>query len=169
MGKIRINELARELEVKSNVVIEYLAELGIPDKKSHSSALDDDLADKVRRHFGADGGAPAEEEVEAAPAGPAQPAPVTEAPPVPPGLDLKKLHDIKVELDMHPLTRSIADIKATARKVVVAPPPLPKPVVPPVAAGPTTPPVAPRPAPIVEQRPTERPVPLALAITNGAV
>ena len=26
MGKIRINELARELEVKSNVVIEYLAE-----------------------------------------------------------------------------------------------------------------------------------------------
>ena len=35
MGKIRINELARELEVKSNVVIDYLAELGIPDKKSH--------------------------------------------------------------------------------------------------------------------------------------
>ena len=30
MGKIRINELARELEVKSNVVIEYLAELGHP-------------------------------------------------------------------------------------------------------------------------------------------
>ena len=55
MGKIRINELARELEVKSNVVMEYLAELGIPDKKSHSSALDDDLADKVRAHFRADG------------------------------------------------------------------------------------------------------------------
>ena len=60
MGKIRINELARELEVKSNVVIEYLAELGIPDKKSHSSALDDDLADKVRAHFRA-GGEPATE------------------------------------------------------------------------------------------------------------
>ena len=69
MGKIRINELARELEVKSNVVIEYLAELGIPDKKSHSSALDDDLADKVRGHFRA-GGETAMEEVEAAPAAP---------------------------------------------------------------------------------------------------
>ena len=55
MGKIRINELARELEVKSNVVIEYLAGTGIPDKKSHSSALDDDLADKVRAHFRAGG------------------------------------------------------------------------------------------------------------------
>ena len=68
MGKIRINELARELEVKSNVVIDYLAEIGIPDKKSHSSALDDDLADKVRAHFHA-GGAPAAPEVDEAPAG----------------------------------------------------------------------------------------------------
>ena len=167
MGKIRINELARELEVKSNVVIEYLAELGIPDKKSHSSALDDDLANRVRGHFHA-GGETAMEEVEAAPAAPAQPAPVMEEPHVPAGLDLKKLHDIKVELEMHPLTRSIADIKATARKVVVGPPPPPKPVVPPAAAGPITPPVAPRPAPSVEQHPVERPAPTAPVLTNGA-
>ena len=40
---------------------------------------------------------------------------------MPAGLDLKKLHDFKS--DFHPLTRSIADIKATARKVVVPPPP----------------------------------------------
>jgi translation initiation factor IF-2 len=79
MGKIRINELARELEVKSNVVIEYLAGLGIPDKKSHSSALDDDLADKVRAHFRA-GGESAIEEVKETPAAPVQPAPVVEAP-----------------------------------------------------------------------------------------
>ncbi len=51
MGKIRINELARELELKSNVVLEYLAELGIPDKRSRSSAVDDEVADKVRKHF----------------------------------------------------------------------------------------------------------------------
>jgi hypothetical protein len=51
MGKIRINELARELELKSNVVLEYLAELGIPDDRSRSSALDDELADNVRKHF----------------------------------------------------------------------------------------------------------------------
>ena len=51
MAKIRINELARELELKSDVVLEYLAELGIPDKRSSSSALDEELADKVREHF----------------------------------------------------------------------------------------------------------------------
>jgi hypothetical protein len=55
MGKIRLNELARELEIRSNEIIEYLIELGIPDKRSHSSALDDELANKVRDHFGADG------------------------------------------------------------------------------------------------------------------
>ena len=122
MGKIRINELARELEVKSNVVIDYLAEVGHPDKKSHSSALDDDLADKVRAHFRAGGESATEpEKVEAAPPAPVQPAPVAEATHIPAGLDLKKLHDFKS--DIHPLTRSIADIKATARRAVVQPPP----------------------------------------------
>ena len=113
MGKIRINELARELEVKSNLVIDYVAELGIPDKKSHSSALDDDLADKVRAHFRAEGEPVPQkaEEVHAAP------PPHAEAPHVPTVLDLKKLHEYKP--DLHPLTRSMDDIKATARKVVV--------------------------------------------------
>jgi len=162
MGKIRINELARELEVKSNVVLEYLAELGIPDKKSHSSALDDDLADKVRAHFRADGEA-ATEKVEEAPAAPVLPATIVEAPHVPAGLDLKKLHDFKS--DLHPLTRSIADIKATARKAVVAPP-LPRPVVPPAAAGPATSPAT-KSAPSLE-RPLERPAPVAPAVINSA-
>ncbi len=116
MGKIRINELARELEVKSNVVLEYLVELSIPDKKSHSSALDDDLADKVRAHFRADDG-PAPEKAEEAPSAPAPSVPQVETPHPHPGLDLRKLHDFK--LDFQPLTRSIADIKATARKAVV--------------------------------------------------
>ena len=139
MGKIRINELARELEVKSNVVIEYLAELGIPDKKSHSSALDDEQADKVRAHFRA-GGESATEKVEEAPAAPTPPAPIVEAPHVHVGLDLKKLHDFHSDV---PLTRSIADIKATARKVVVSPP---KPVVSlPAAAGPASSPATPAP------------------------
>src|ERR1039457_4989767 len=97
MGKIRINELARELEVKSNVVIEYLAEIGLPDKKSHSSALDDDQADKVRVHF-RDGGEAATdpEAVEAAPAAPVHPAPVAEEPPLPAVVD-KKIHDFAAE------------------------------------------------------------------------
>ena len=49
MSKIRINELARELEVKPNVILELLPELGVTDKKTHSSSLDDDVALQVRR------------------------------------------------------------------------------------------------------------------------
>ena len=62
MSKIRINELARELEVKPNVILETLAELGIADKKTHSSSLDDDVALQVRqRVHGETGGPPAPE------------------------------------------------------------------------------------------------------------
>src|SRR5205807_9740630 len=51
MDKIRINDLARELEVKSKAVIDYLPTIGVNDKKSHSSSLDPDLAERVRKHF----------------------------------------------------------------------------------------------------------------------
>ena len=49
MSKIRINELARELEVKPNVILELLPELGVTDKKTHSSSLDDDVVLNLRR------------------------------------------------------------------------------------------------------------------------
>src|SRR5258708_8113052 len=49
MGKIRINELARELEVKPNVIIDMLPELGVHDKKTHSSSLDADVALQLRQ------------------------------------------------------------------------------------------------------------------------
>ncbi|MCC6586578.1 MAG: translation initiation factor IF-2 [Bryobacterales bacterium] len=52
MSKIRINELARELEVKPGRIIDVLPELGVSDKKTHSSSLDDDLANAIRKHFG---------------------------------------------------------------------------------------------------------------------
>ena len=44
---MRINELARDLEVKARAILEYLAELGIEDKKSHSSSIDEELTEKV--------------------------------------------------------------------------------------------------------------------------
>jgi translation initiation factor IF-2 len=56
MSKIRINELARELEVKPNVILETLAELGIADKKTHSSSLDDDVALQVRQRVTGESG-----------------------------------------------------------------------------------------------------------------
>ncbi len=44
MKKIRINELARELEVKPGVILDLLAELGVQEKKTHSSSIDEDVA-----------------------------------------------------------------------------------------------------------------------------
>ncbi len=150
MGKIRINDLARELEVKSKAILDYLPELGITDKKSHSSAIEDEVAGQLRRHF-RDLGAEAPVE-----------APLTASKPAPPAAaagsvrssvpaEAKKPAETPPEL--RPLTRSIAEIKADVRKAATAPgPPRPvptadrpaeKPVA--VATGPAAPPsVAPR-------------------------
>ncbi|MBV9670218.1 MAG: translation initiation factor IF-2, partial [Acidobacteriales bacterium] len=51
MSKIRINDLARELEVKSRAILDSLTEVGITEKKTHSSSLEDHEADKVRKYF----------------------------------------------------------------------------------------------------------------------
>ena len=51
MSKIRINDLARELEVKSKAILDSLVVAGITEKKTHSSSLEADEASKVRAHF----------------------------------------------------------------------------------------------------------------------
>src|ERR1019366_2583295 len=50
-NQIRINELARELEVKAKVIIDYLPDAGVTEKKTHSSSIDIAAAVKVRQHF----------------------------------------------------------------------------------------------------------------------
>src|SRR5580658_792662 len=63
MSKVRINDLAREMEVKSRQILDILAELGLGAGKTHSSSLELDEAEKVRAQFersagsGAHGGA----------------------------------------------------------------------------------------------------------------
>src|SRR5258706_5041742 len=52
MKKIRINVLARQLEVKSHLILELLPELGVSEKLTHSSSIDEDVADKLRVRFG---------------------------------------------------------------------------------------------------------------------
>jgi translation initiation factor IF-2 len=52
MKKIRINELARELEVKAHEILERLPELGVAEKKTHSSSIDEDVAIRLRRLYG---------------------------------------------------------------------------------------------------------------------
>ncbi len=48
MSKVRINDLARELEVKSKVILDLLPEVGVTEKKTHSSSVEEDEAVRVR-------------------------------------------------------------------------------------------------------------------------
>ncbi len=54
MKKIRINELARELEVKAHEILDRLPELGVTEKKTHSSSIDEDVAIRIKRLYGQD-------------------------------------------------------------------------------------------------------------------
>jgi len=51
MSKVRINDLARELEVKSRAILDVLTDVGVTEKKTHSSSLEGDEAERVRVHF----------------------------------------------------------------------------------------------------------------------
>ena len=59
MKKIRINELARELEVKPNVILDLLPEFGVTEKKTHSSSIDEAVAVGDRRRLTGTESAPA--------------------------------------------------------------------------------------------------------------
>src|SRR5271168_5019312 len=51
MSKVRINDLARELEVKSRAILNAKTAVGVTEKKTHSSSLEGDEAERVRQHF----------------------------------------------------------------------------------------------------------------------
>jgi translation initiation factor IF-2 len=50
-NQIRINELARDLEVKAKAILDYLPEIGVTEKKTHSSSIEVAAAEKVKKHF----------------------------------------------------------------------------------------------------------------------
>src|SRR6478672_1040792 len=50
-NQVRINELARELEVKAKAIIDLLPGYGVAEKKTHSSSIPADVAEKVRKHI----------------------------------------------------------------------------------------------------------------------
>ena len=134
MGSIRINELARELEVKSRAILDCLEEAGITEKKSHSSSLDEEAANKVRAYF-RKGEVPSETVA-------AEPAPAIEAPvtPLPAAPAMKRVEPAEPSVARQSFTKSIAEIKAAARKTV-APRPAVRPVVEHVSpAAPSAPP-----------------------------
>ena len=49
--KIRINDLARELEVKSKVILDLLIKVGVTEKKTHSSSIEVDEAERVKKFY----------------------------------------------------------------------------------------------------------------------
>ena len=51
MNKVRINDLARELEVKSRSILDALTAVGVSEKKTHSSSIEEDEAEKVRGYI----------------------------------------------------------------------------------------------------------------------
>jgi translation initiation factor IF-2 len=71
MSKVRINDLARELEVKSRSILDALTAVGVTEPKTHSSSIEADEAEKVRTYLNskkAGGTAAAKPTVEAKPA-----------------------------------------------------------------------------------------------------
>ena len=112
MEKIRINDLARELEIKSKAVIDYLPTIGVNDKKSHSSSLDPDLAERVRKHFAGAG----DEKPKAKSLGSSEPA------------------GIKTKIDLSKISKP-GDVLSAIRKQTAEPAPAPpKPAAKPPAA-----------------------------------
>jgi translation initiation factor IF-2 len=81
-NQVRINELARELEIKAKVLIEYLPEIGVTEKKTHSSSIDNSHAELVRKHFlglaAQEAAAEAEKTKAAAKSKPSRPAAATQ-------------------------------------------------------------------------------------------
>src|ERR1700723_84925 len=141
MSKVRINDLARELEVKSKAILDVLQAVGVTEKKTHSSSVEDFEAEKVRVHFPAS----------------AEAAPSARSARNPRGED-----EIKTKIDLSPIPRPGEVLKAiTQRKEAASAPPAR--VAPPVAP----PPVAVS-APAVVSKPAVAPPPVAKAPAPAA-
>ncbi|HEY3443714.1 MAG TPA: translation initiation factor IF-2 [Paludibaculum sp.] len=145
MKKIRINELARELEVKPGSIIDLLAEYGVSEKKTHSSSIDEDVALKVRDRLVGATPRPRRDDVESvfspehAPprmsdiaSTPAQSTLFEPAPPVPPPSSSASAH-----LPVKEITHEAAAPAAIAAPAAhPAPPVTPRaPIRPPLAMG----------------------------------
>ena len=135
MSKVRINDLARELEVKSGSILEALTALGVPGKKTHSSSVEPDEADRVREYLNKGSARSAASKS----AGKHEPPPVDLSHIHKPGDALKAILERKRALS----GAAAAPSPAAKPAVAVAPPVVAKP---PVVAAPAAPaPAAPAP------------------------
>src|SRR5438128_135129 len=164
MPKLRVYQLARELNRDNSEIIRELQHMGVP-VTSHSNTVEDRLADRLRKELGVYAppettarAAPAEEVVEApqvetpAPAQETAPPEPAHVEPEPPRIEVKAEPKVEEKAPAQPLqpAQPVQPVLATpaapaspAAKVV-APPPAPAPPA-------TPPPVPPKPEPPVIQ------------------
>src|ERR1700675_19409 len=126
MSKVRINDLARELEVKSKAILDALPIVGVTEKKTHSSSLEEHEAEKVRAHIRGSS------EAQSASARSARP--------------LRGEEEIKTKIDLSHISRPGDVLKAITQKKEAATAPV-RPAAPPVAAKPAAAPPVARPMP----------------------
>ncbi len=126
MSKVRINDLARELEVKSKAILDALPLVGVTEKKTHSSSLEEHEAEKVRAHIRGSS------EAQTSSARSARP--------------LRGEEEIKTKIDLSHISRPGDVLRAITQKKEAAVAPPPKPAAPPVAPKPTVVPAAAKPA-----------------------
>jgi translation initiation factor IF-2 len=151
--KLRVYNLARELNLDNAEIIRELQHMGVP-VTSHSNTVDDRQALLLRKKFAvvAEAPKPAPEVVEAKPAKPSKAEPVVEHIEPAPHIEAKaepKI-DAKPEPPAAPPSTIVVEPKAPP---VTAPPPPSATVAPPAAS-----PVPPRPPVVVEQKAPPPPV-----------
>src|SRR5271166_3127547 len=117
MSKVRINDLARELEVKSKAILDTLAVVGVTEKKTHSSSLEEHEAEKVRAYIrsSAEGSSQAGKSSSRSSRGE---------------------EEIKTKIDLSHISRPGDVLKAITQKKEAVPP-VPRPPVPPTASAPS--------------------------------
>src|SRR5208283_2743925 len=134
MSKVRINDLARELEVKSKAILDTLPLVGVTEKKTHSSSLEEHEAEKVRVYIrsSAEGSSPA---------GKSSSRP------------LRGEEEIKTKIDLSNISRPGDVLRAITQKKEAAAPPAARTEAPPVPHAPAekpavvAPPAVPSPVP----------------------
>ena len=148
-AQIRINELARELEVKAKAILDLLPGFGVNEKKTHSSSIDIDVAEKVRRKLL--GGPEAADEPARVPLALEEPEKKFEkevaAPPL--AAVAPSPAPTKIELPPRPALKAPVVVPAAASGVPQAHP---------AAARPAPPPVPPKPASAPPPIPAKPPI-----------
>src|ERR1700719_4627483 len=135
MSKVRINDLARELEVKSKAILDTLPLVGVTEKKTHSSSLEEHEAEKVRVY------------IRSAAEGSSSTGKSSSRP-------ARGEEEIKTKIDLSHISRPGDVLKAiTQQKEAVAPPLKPIAAVPGPPAAIPTPPAAAKPGVVAPPKP----------------